>query len=179
MSLPGSWTNEFEPAAEPRSETKSQKPRRQFQAPNYADPAVTQFCNEHLRDLDNLQNIAELINSLSEQQDVVNAEVCPSATPETHFIDYSSRGTIDCSQKRDSGYKQSVAACYFDISNAISRLDCSNSKLMDLQLCPASRISTATNFGLETERLAPSQKLYSPCPASLRSEVITHGLSQV
>ena len=75
MSLPGSWTTDPEPVVAPRQETKPQKQKRQFHAPNYADPAVTQFCNEHFRDLDNLQNIAELITSLNEQQDVVNAEV--------------------------------------------------------------------------------------------------------
>jgi len=99
--IPGGWTTESEPTAPPRSQAK--KPRRQFQSPNYADPAVTQFCNEHFRDLDNLQNIAELIASLSEQQDVVNAEAWPSAPG--LIVDYSNRGPVDCSEKRDSRYK--------------------------------------------------------------------------
>ena len=72
MSLPGRWTDE--PAFVPEPQKPVQKQRRPFQQPNYADPAVTQFCNEHLKDLDDLQNIDELIASLNEQQHVVTAK---------------------------------------------------------------------------------------------------------
>ena len=47
--------------------------------PNYTDPAVTQFCNENLKDLDDLQNVDQLIASLTEQQNVVTAKVFPTA----------------------------------------------------------------------------------------------------
>ena len=49
--------------------------RNEFQEPNYADPAVTQFCNEHLKELDDLQNVSQLIASLKEEQTVVAARV--------------------------------------------------------------------------------------------------------
>src|SRR5271167_2709192 len=58
MSLPGRWTDE--PAPTPPPPKPVQKQTRQFQKPNYADPAVTQFCNEHFKELDDLQNIDQL-----------------------------------------------------------------------------------------------------------------------
>ena len=73
MSLPGRWTDE--PAFVPPPQKPVQKQRRPFQRPNYADPAVTQFCNENLKELDDLQNIDQLIASLNEQQHVVSAKV--------------------------------------------------------------------------------------------------------
>ena len=76
MSLPGRWTDE--PAFVTPPQKAAQKQRRPFQQPNYADPAVTQFCNEHLKELDDLQNIDQLIASLNEQQDVVSAKVFPT-----------------------------------------------------------------------------------------------------
>ena len=76
MSLPGRWTDE--PAYPPPAQKPEQKQTRQFQQPNYADPAVTQFCNEHFKELDDLQNVDQLIASLNEQQAVVAEQVKPS-----------------------------------------------------------------------------------------------------
>jgi capsule polysaccharide export protein KpsE/RkpR len=73
MSLPGRWTDE--PASTPPPPKPVEKQTRQFQQPNYADPAVTQFCNEHFKELDDLQNIDQLIASLNEQQTVVTTQV--------------------------------------------------------------------------------------------------------
>jgi hypothetical protein len=73
MSLPGQWTDEQETLSP--SQNLVQKQQRQFQDPNYADPAVTQFCNEHLKELDDLQNVGDLIASLKEEQSVVAARV--------------------------------------------------------------------------------------------------------
>jgi hypothetical protein len=36
---------------------------------------VTQFCNEHFKDLNDLQNIDQLIASLNEQQSIIVAQV--------------------------------------------------------------------------------------------------------
>ena len=76
MSLPGRWTDE--PAYVPPVQKPAQKQARQFQPPNYADPAVTQFCNEHFKELDDLQNVDQLIALLDEQQAVVFQQVRPS-----------------------------------------------------------------------------------------------------
>ena len=77
MSLPGRWTDE--PAVVPSPQKPVKKQSRPFQVPNYTDPAVTQFCNENLKDLDDLQNVDQLIASLTEQQNVVTAKVFPTA----------------------------------------------------------------------------------------------------
>jgi len=70
--LPGRWTDE------PVAVEPPQKPAKKHRVPqqsNYADPAVTQFCNEHFKELDDLQNVGQLIASLNEQQSVVIAQV--------------------------------------------------------------------------------------------------------
>ena len=77
MSLPGRWTDDPPAAAVPEKsalQKQRQRQRQSFQL-NYADPAVTQFCNEHIKDLNDLQNIDQLIASLNEQQSVVAAQV--------------------------------------------------------------------------------------------------------
>lgn len=73
MSLPGHWADEQVSLSPPQNPV--QKQQKQFQEPNYADPAVTQFCNEHLKELDDLQNVSQLIASLKEEQTVVAARV--------------------------------------------------------------------------------------------------------
>jgi hypothetical protein len=76
MSLPGGWTDDAVYTA-PLPKPVPQKPRRQFHPTNYSDPAVTQFCDEHVKDLDDLHNIDQLIASLTEQQTTVTAKVIP------------------------------------------------------------------------------------------------------
>ena len=73
MSLPGQWTEE--PAVVPSPQKPVRNQRRPFQLPNYSDPAVTQFCNENVKDLDDLQNVDQLIASLTEQQNIVTEKV--------------------------------------------------------------------------------------------------------
>jgi hypothetical protein len=74
MSLPGRWAED--PVTPPPPEPEPvKKQRRTFQGTNYADPAVTQFCNEHVKDLADLQNINGLITSLNEKQDIVTTQV--------------------------------------------------------------------------------------------------------
>lgn len=77
MSLPGGWTDNPVVLPQPREpvQTQKQKQKRLFHHLDYADPAVTQFCNEHLKELDDLQNLDELIASLNEQQTVVARQV--------------------------------------------------------------------------------------------------------
>ena len=75
MSLPGRWTDDPVQSASPVPPKPASKPQRQFSEPNYSDPAVTQFCNEHLNDLDDLQNIGQLVASVKEQQTVVTTQV--------------------------------------------------------------------------------------------------------
>src|SRR5579862_4328553 len=74
MSLPGRWADDPVVAPPPPPEPVS-KPRRQFQGTNYSDPAVTQFVNENIKELDDLQNVEQLITSLNEQQASVGAQV--------------------------------------------------------------------------------------------------------
>jgi hypothetical protein len=70
MSLPGRWTDDAPgPPAPP--EEPPQPERRQFRRTTSSDPAVTQFCNEHIKDLDDLQNVSQLITSLTEQQSIL------------------------------------------------------------------------------------------------------------
>jgi len=76
MSLPGRWTDDPAPPLPQQKVVKPQKKPFQ-QQPNYSDPAVTQFVNEHFKELDDLQNVGQLINSLNEQQAVVTAQVPP------------------------------------------------------------------------------------------------------
>jgi hypothetical protein len=78
MSLPGRWTDDPAPVPPTLPARQPPKAQRQFQRPNYSDPAVTQFCNEHLNDLDDLQNVDQLITSLNEQQTVVTEQVVTS-----------------------------------------------------------------------------------------------------
>ena len=77
MSLPGGWAVDPAVLPQPREtvQTQKEKQKRLFHHLDYADPAVTQFCNEHLKELDDLRNLDELIASLSEQQTVVTRRV--------------------------------------------------------------------------------------------------------
>jgi hypothetical protein len=77
MSLPGRWTDGPAPLlSSPISSTQSPRLERRFQKPSYVDQAaVTQFCNDHFKDLDDLQNTGQLITSLKEQQTIVTAQV--------------------------------------------------------------------------------------------------------
>jgi hypothetical protein len=63
MSLPGQWTEET--GLTPSSIKHSQK---SIQDINYSDSAVTQFCNEHLKHLDDLQNVPRLLDLLKAQE---------------------------------------------------------------------------------------------------------------
>jgi hypothetical protein len=66
--LPGRWTED----------TVSQPMLREpesFAPSKRDDLGVTDFCNEHLRDLRDLENVEGLIASLNEQQEVVTVEV--------------------------------------------------------------------------------------------------------
>ena len=74
MSLPGRWTDDIPAVAAPAKPLQKQRQRALFQL-NYADPVITQFCNEHIKDLNDLQNIDHLIASLNEQQSVIAAQV--------------------------------------------------------------------------------------------------------
>ena len=74
MSLPGRWA-EDPVVTSPSPPQPVQTQRRRFNSTNYADPAVTQFCNEHVKDLDDLQNVEQLITSLTEQQGIVTTQV--------------------------------------------------------------------------------------------------------
>ncbi len=66
--LPGRW------ADDPVSQTKLQEPKPS--TPSKRDHlAVTEFCNEHLRDLRDLEKVEGLIGSLNEQQEVVTVKV--------------------------------------------------------------------------------------------------------
>jgi len=72
MSLPGRWSDD-PPAVAIDKPVQIQRQRQSFQ-PNYADPAVTQFCNEHFKELNDLQNVDQLIASLNEQQSIIAAQ---------------------------------------------------------------------------------------------------------
>jgi len=74
MSLPGRWTDDPPAVAVPDKPVQKRRQRQSFQ-PNYSDPAVTQFCNEHFKDLNDLQNVDQLIASLNEQQSIIAVQV--------------------------------------------------------------------------------------------------------
>lgn len=81
MSLPGRWTDDPvtpPPPPPPPAADPVKKPRRIFQGTNYSDPTVTQFCNEHVKDLDDLQQVEHLITSLNDQQTKVTTQVSSS-----------------------------------------------------------------------------------------------------
>jgi hypothetical protein len=74
MSLPGRWTDD--PAPLPLPPRQLPRLERRSQKPSYLDQAaVTQFCNDHFKDLDDLRNTGQLIASLNEQQTIVTAQV--------------------------------------------------------------------------------------------------------
>lgn len=66
--LPGYWTEDTVPQPEPQRPESTVQPRRD-------DSAVTDFCNERLRELSDLEKVEGLITSLNEQQQTVTAEV--------------------------------------------------------------------------------------------------------
>jgi hypothetical protein len=75
MSLLGRWTDDPPAVPVPANKPVPKQQQRQSFQPNYADPAVTQFCNEHFKDLNDLQNVDQLIASLNEQQSIIVAQV--------------------------------------------------------------------------------------------------------
>jgi hypothetical protein len=66
--LPGHWTDDA------ASQPKQQRPESLTQ-PKRDDSAATDFCNEHLKELSDLEKVAGLIASLNDQQQVVTVEV--------------------------------------------------------------------------------------------------------
>ena len=77
MSLPGGWKDDSPKAATtpPRSVGQKRRPRPTNQPPDYTSPAVTQFCNEHFKELDDLKNIEAVIATLRIEQDDLSAKV--------------------------------------------------------------------------------------------------------
>jgi len=77
MSLPGGWKEDSPKATTtpPPPVGKKRIPRPSNQRPDYINPAVTQFCNEHFKELDDLKNVDEVIASLRIEQDGLAAKV--------------------------------------------------------------------------------------------------------
>lgn len=76
MSLPGGWRHDGSPVTTttPPAVIKKRRPRQASQ-PDYANPAVTQFCNEHFKDLDDLKNVDKVIATLRIEQDDLAVKV--------------------------------------------------------------------------------------------------------
>ena len=77
MSLPGGWKDDGPKVTTtpPQPVGKKPIPRPSNQGPDYANPAVTQFCNEHFKELDDLKNVDKVIASLRIEQDDIAAKV--------------------------------------------------------------------------------------------------------
>jgi hypothetical protein len=67
--LPGHWTDDAV------SQPKQKRPESSATQPRREDSAVTEFCNEHLKELSDLEKVEGLIASLNEEQQTVTAEV--------------------------------------------------------------------------------------------------------
>jgi hypothetical protein len=76
MSLPGGWRDEAgHKKTSPLPSKIVQNQIIQSSQQSTSTPAVTQFCNEYLKELDDLQNVEQLLTSFNEQREVIAMQV--------------------------------------------------------------------------------------------------------